>query len=108
MQNSTLICQCCNLPSEKSFDDNGSKLYWLSFVDENKIPGTAFIGASIVAADTSENAPIVAYKKGCNPGGQIAIMEITEHQDKINPDYFHRLLTKEETENELFLKTNLN
>ncbi len=51
-------------------------LYWMSFCDGSRPAGQQFCGVAIVEADDLRDAVRVAWETGCNPGGQIASVEI--------------------------------
>lgn len=48
-------------------------LFWLSFCDPDKEPGSQFLGVVIVEGDNSIDAVRQAHKLGCNPGGEVSI-----------------------------------
>ncbi len=45
--------------------------YWCSFVDD-----TGFLGACIAEGVDLANALYLAWEHGCNPGGEVAALEI--------------------------------
>lgn len=72
-------------------------IYWLSFVDPDKPEGKEFLGACLVEADGFLLAVKAAYRKGCNPGGEVAGSTVpTEMVKYINTKWMNRLLTKDE------------
>ena len=72
-------------------------LYWLSFCDPEKPQGSAFLGVSIVAAATFEDAIGVAWNEGVNPGGEVAGIDLPDDMAARVPDeYKTRLLTREQ------------
>lgn len=58
--------------------------YWLSFCDSSLPEGEQFLGGCIIAAESGEEAMRKAWKQHCNPGGEVAIVEIT-------PEYEHNV-----------------
>jgi hypothetical protein len=67
---------------------------WLSFCDPSRKPGTAFLGAAVVEASSHDSAIILAWAKGCNPGGEVLSHGFTSARF---PDkYLDRLLTRQE------------
>ncbi len=73
--------------------------YWLSFCDNNRPEGKQFLGGCIVEADGVGEAVEESWRWRCNPGGEIAIVEITEKY-KLNVARFrlNHLYSKEEIE----------
>jgi hypothetical protein len=51
--------------------------YWLSFVDDARPEGDRFLGGCLVEASSSEEAVVEAWQQQCNPGGEVAMVEIT-------------------------------
>ncbi len=58
--------------------------YWLSFVDDTRPEGDRFVGGCIVVASSAAGAVMEARAQDCNPGGEVAIVEIT-------PEYEHNV-----------------
>lgn len=80
----------------------GSKVFWLSFCDAERPKGQQFLGACLVEV-TAEDADAMAvevamrfpfaqpgaewigaaarkaHRLGCNPGGEVASVEVTDH-----------------------------
>jgi hypothetical protein len=71
--------------------------YFMSFVDFDKDQEQEFIGACIVRAKNSEDAPQEAWRRGCNPGGEMIGLLVPD--DRL-PDerWYNRTLTREEVE----------
>lgn len=67
-------------------------LYWISFVDESKPVGQAFVGVAIVRARNQEDAIKESWRLKLNPGGQACIIRVPE----LYADYTNRLMNKEE------------
>jgi hypothetical protein len=51
--------------------------YWLSFVDDDLPKGQRFLGGCLVQAGSTTAALIKAHAMEINPGGEVAIVEIT-------------------------------
>lgn len=99
-----------------------TKTFWLSFCDPDKPKGEQFLGAAVVdvtdemaaealidvilrfpmAMDEAEwpaAATREAHRTGCNPGGEVAITEITEAPPDILAAYpRNQLLSRAEIE----------
>ncbi len=52
--------------------------WWLSFCDPDKPEGSQFLGACIVDGEDFSDALSVAWAAKCNPGGEIAFVQIGE------------------------------
>ncbi len=63
--------------------------FYLSFAN-----ATEFLGACVVEAVDPAYAPIVAHARGCNPGGEVLILQTPE--DGPGPYEPYKLLTREE------------
>lgn len=75
------------------------KSFWLSFCSEELPHGEDFLGASIVRATSDLAAVMVAHREGCNPGGQVMMLEVPADVDPlIGDEWRSRLLTREECE----------
>ncbi len=72
--------------------------FWLSFVDPDELPGSRFLGVCIVEAEDFGKAIATAWERSCNPGGQVEVINLTECGHKIKPEFFNRLLTKDEAQ----------
>lgn len=46
-------------------------VYYMSFVQSDRPKGERFVGACLVHANSFEEAIKTAWKRGCNPGGEI-------------------------------------
>jgi len=67
--------------------------YYLSFADASRPKGEQFLGGLVIEAANAEDAPMLAWLIGENPGGEVLIVEI-EH---VPPErYRGRLLGKEQ------------
>lgn len=77
--------------------------WMLSFCDTEKPVGEQFLGGCIVDADDELAAMRVAWERGCNPGGEVAFMDVDDGiASRLTFDldpYMNRLLTKAEIEN---------
>jgi hypothetical protein len=71
-------------------------LWWLSFCDTDRPPGTQFLGVAIVAAPTLAAAIVRAHKLGVNPGGQVGSVELPA--GAVAEQWRDRLLTRDEAE----------
>lgn len=67
-------------------------LYWISFIDEEKPKGQAFIGVAIVRAPSIDDAIKESHRLGVNPGGQAMVIRVPE----LYAGYTNRLMSKEE------------
>lgn len=69
--------------------------FWLSFVDPGKVPGTAFLGVSIVETESADikEAIGVAWDLECNPGGEVLGGPINYTPPK---EFVNRLLQKDD------------
>jgi hypothetical protein len=65
--------------------------YYLSFASP-----TAFLGACVVEADDAANAVDVATERGCNPGGEIMMFDVTAEGPRNYPQY--TLMSREDME----------
>ena len=63
------------MPADRSLrapdDTPFSGWWWLSFVDPDRAPGTAFLGAAIVPGRGMADAVQAAWEAECNPGGEV-------------------------------------
>lgn len=66
--------------------------WWLSFVDNERESGDRFLGASIVRANGAITATQMAYDKGCNPGGEVLVVQLPELDGMLV--WANRLLTR--------------
>ncbi len=57
--------------------------YWLSFCDPSRPEGEQFIGACIVDGMDEVGAIRTSWEEGCNPGGEVLIVEIQD-EDRLN------------------------
>ena len=93
-----------NAIAEAEFVASGAEVpyFWLSFVDEDAVPGTAFLGACFVQAATGVGAVDRAHELGINPGGQVAMAGPVRAEDMsaaYREKWCERLLDKEEATN---------
>ena len=78
-------------------------LWWLSFCDGDRPKGQQFLGVSVVDCD-NESDPLalvvaMSWRRGCNPGGEVAAMRLPSVADGLTPHaYRNRLLSKAEIE----------
>ena len=66
-------------------------VWYLSFVDE-----TGWLGGCFVAAETEVGAVSEAWRRGCNPGGEVGIMGPLPPQ--VPAGWMNRILSREEIE----------
>lgn len=78
-------------------------LYWMSFCDPEKKPGTQFLGACIVDANysgdrraDSEASMRAAWHHGCNPGGEVQSMKLPDEMAALVPEQFKYVLMSKE------------
>ena len=69
--------------------------FWLSFCDADRPTGTQFLGACIVRGRGIATAIREAHRQGCNPGGEVKVVEIPPERYP-KPPWVNRLLTKDE------------
>jgi hypothetical protein len=50
-----------------------SSWYYLSFVDDDRPRGSRWLGGCCVEADSPIGAVQEAWRRGCNPGGEVGI-----------------------------------
>ena len=65
-------------------------LWWLSFADPDQPKGSQFLGVAIVDAVCFEEAVVWSHMLGCNPGGEVQGVDISEEQ--VPKDFLHRIL----------------
>lgn len=71
--------------------------WWLSFCDADRPVGQQFLGACLVQARGVILAAQEAHMRGCNPGGEVRILEASaDFQPK--PGWANRLLSRKECE----------
>jgi hypothetical protein len=73
--------------------DGGMTFWWLSFCDPHKPEGSQFLGACIVEAPAMELAAPAAWLLGCNPGGEVMIVEV---EIMPPPEFVGRLMDRAE------------
>lgn len=78
-------------------DDTPSVWWWLSFVDPARPEGDRFVGVAIVRASNIVTAAMEAHRLGCNPGGELAGIEIPDEHVPA-PEWRERLLTRADVE----------
>lgn len=75
------------------------KYWWMSFADPDRPQGDTFLGVAICRGDNLGEAIARAWEKGCNPGGEVAALEVPFLTDPsftgVQPD---RLLSQKELE----------
>jgi|HubBroStandDraft_4_1064222.scaffolds.fasta_scaffold116597_4 hypothetical protein len=59
-------------------NDKVKKFFWLSFCDPDKPKGSQFLGANIIEASDAIMAHFGSGIYGCNPGGEVKIIEIPQ------------------------------
>ncbi len=77
------------------------KWYWLSFCDPDRPTGSQFLGAAIVAASGEIEAVKVSHVLGCNPGGEVVMVEVPQCGEEANTvlkKWSDRLFTRDETD----------
>ena len=75
-------------------DDGIERCLWMSFCDTGRPKGKQFLGVIIMWSPGVAHAIDRAWKLGINPGGEI--MSYIINPNKIKPEHFDRLLTKQE------------
>jgi hypothetical protein len=71
-------------------------IYWLSFCDLRRPEGGQFLGAALIEADSLGQALTLAWENDCNPGGEVAALEIPAHQHPRCRQHLNRLMSREE------------
>jgi hypothetical protein len=80
--------------------------YWLSFCDANRPEGERFIGGCLVEADGVGEAVEESWRWRCNPGGEIAIVEIgANHKQNVPRFRLNYLYSKQDIEDMGELRT---
>lgn len=76
--------------------------WYISFADPDLPTGTQFLGACYVQAMSLPDAITVSHERGCNPGGQAAVLGPlpTEEMGNVPDDHRNRLLSRSEIEAE--------
>jgi hypothetical protein len=73
--------------------------YWLSFVDDDRPKGNRFLGGCLVQARSPQDAILEAWQQHCNPGGEVAMIEITPpYEVNVAKFQINRLYSKGEIE----------
>ena len=73
--------------------------YWLSFCDSDRPEGQHFLGGCIVEAWNAEDAVREAWAQNCNPGGEVAIIEVTpQYEANVAKFTINHLYTRAEIE----------
>jgi hypothetical protein len=71
--------------------------YWLSFCDADLPEGEQFLGACLIAADDVDEAIRKSHRRKCNPGGEIACVQIdAKHEPNIGKFKLNHLYSKRE------------
>jgi len=71
--------------------------YWLSFCDADRSEGEQFLGACLIEADNIEDAIRKSHRRKCNPGGEIACVQIgAEYEKNIGRFKLNHLYSKDE------------
>ena len=75
---------------------NKLKLYYLSFADPKKTPGSQWLGCAYVEAESLPHAVFhESHRHGCNPGGEVMSIELPIDAP-VKQDYRNRLLSEKE------------
>lgn len=72
--------------------------YWyLSFCDTDRPKGHKFLGGCFVEAQSAQEAIQAAWAHGCNPGGEVAMVQVPEEREAAIARWgTNRLLSKQE------------
>ena len=70
-------------------------LWWLSFCDGSLPKGSQFLGACIVPAANMADACREAWRRGCNPGGEVCGVQFSADVP-VHDGWIGRLMNKEE------------
>jgi len=72
--------------------------FWMSFCDPDKPKGSQFLGACIVEALNVRDAIQVSWECGCNPGGEVKVIEIEKRfEAKVHQEDCYKLFDKRES-----------
>jgi hypothetical protein len=72
-------------------------VWWLSFADGARPVGSQFLGVAIVPAADPIEAVKTAHALRCNPGGEVAFMQVApDVAMRIDDHWIGRLLTRED------------
>ena len=70
-----------------------SQWYWCSFLDRKRPPGSRFLGVSIVGpCETAFAVMPTAWRKRCNPGGEVRFEPLTTCQIAAIPEGMRNVL----------------
>lgn len=85
-----------------NWDGKHGQWFWFSFCDTQQPDGTQFLGAAIFRGPDLLSALALSRISGCNPGGEVAILEIPESTaalfGQLDAGFFRRLLSRDECE----------
>jgi hypothetical protein len=59
--------------------------WWLSFCDPRRPSDSRFLGIVLVDAHSLGEALDATYRAGCNPGGEVAALDITPEMKRTGP-----------------------
>lgn len=79
------------------------KLWWLSFCDSTRPEGQHFIGACIAEGDDEAEVIERTWEHGCNPGGEVAMVQFPEHAPHFAMPRWTLWRTRDEVESALAL-----
>lgn len=86
--------------------DRDGPLWWLSFVDPTD---GHFLGACIVEAEQIHDAVPAAWRLGCNPGGEVAIVRIPdERRERVPVEFIRKLLSRDDIDEHFGGATRMN
>ena len=68
-------------------------LWWLSFADGKRAKGDTWLGCAIVRAPSFPEACRVAWRMGCNPGGEVQGSKRPDRYGPVPPELDHKLVT---------------
>ena len=69
-----------------------TKTWYLSFVDDQRVPGNQWLGACIVEGCDMADAVRNSHRLGCNPGGEVMII-LMPPDTSVPSEFCNRLLT---------------
>jgi hypothetical protein len=67
--------------------------WWCSFADPERPEGSHLLGVAIVHAANVGHAASVAWRMGCNPGGQMLAMPVPSEFGAPPLEWDHKLIT---------------
>jgi hypothetical protein len=71
--------------------------YWLSFCSSDRPEGDQFLGGCLIEAEDVDDAIKKSRQRGCNPGGEVACLQVHEkYEANIDRFKLNHLYSKQE------------